>query len=120
MKIRLIVILTFMLPTTGITAALALEKQTDTIPFIIYNQNTNLTDKFSATAPQTAATSASVANIPMLDIQNIIKKTKDTICKSAENSDVKIWLSVDAGAKISGIGIAGQSGIEIKFTCHKK
>lgn len=53
-------------------------------------------------------------------ITKIVKNTKKALCDAVENGEFKVWLKVDGGGKVLGIGVSGEGGIEVTVKCEKK
>jgi hypothetical protein len=63
---------------------------------------------------------SSTSNIPTADVQNLITRVRNAVCNSVGDSDVRVWVSIDASGKLLGVGASTQSGLEVTFHCKGK
>lgn len=129
--------------------AAAKKESTDTIPFVIYKtpiiyysapvtttasslpqatmsytpptlQGSVKTDMKSSTTISAVEQEASTSNIPTAEVKNLIRQVRDAVCGSVGDSDVRVWVSIDASGKLLGVGASTQSGLEVTFHCKGK
>ncbi len=55
--------------------------------------------------------------IPSEQIISQTKKIRQSLCTGASKADIRVWLTTDASGKIFGIGVGGQTGVEVTFHC---
>ncbi|MBY0544680.1 MAG: hypothetical protein K2Q14_03935 [Gammaproteobacteria bacterium] len=104
----------------------------NTVPFIIYqslpiNQSC-YTSRGQVQAPISSKICLSGGDSVMQQvdissdkIRNTIRNIQNTICNVVtDNTDIKVWFSIDASGKLFGIGTATQSGLEITFHCTRE
>ncbi len=73
------------------------------------------TNKVAVTSKKT------VGQTSVLEVANIVKELRASVCTSLKKGDsVKFAMSWDASAKVWGIGVSGQSGVEVLISCSSK
>lgn len=127
----------------------AKKESTDTIPFVIYKtpviyysvpitttasalpqatmgymppiiQGSVKSDMKRSTTISAVEQEASTGNIPTAEVKNLIRRVRDAVCGSVGDSDVRVWVSIDASGKLLGVGASTQSGLEVTFHCKEK
>jgi hypothetical protein len=115
MKLRLLVLLFSMCVFSSSVAKE--EKLEGSIPFIITEPN--LEYKYNNVAPQVSNKSSAEAavDVDLNQIRDLIRDAKKACCSAIPHGHFKIWIKMDASAKLLGIGTSGESGIEASFDC---
>jgi len=116
MKLRLLVLLFSMCAFSNSVAKE--EKLEGSIPFIITKPNL----EYNNVAPQVSNKSSAEAlvDVDLNQIRNLIRDAQKACCSAIPHGHFKIWIKMDASAKLLGIGTSGESGIEVSFDCKYK
>lgn len=94
-------------------------REEKTIPFATYTYTVSEPKNIKLEAKSTTE-NLSISDVSVDQISNFIGDLKESFCKSLGDADVRVWLNLDAQAKVLVISANAQTGIEVKFHCEKR